>query len=199
MRANDPRLPIDGAVIREYLRRSIADAVRYTVFRDRIGEARESASPGGELVRELLAEKQRWAIEHAFRALGILYPRGDLRSVHAAITGGSDSRRSAAREILDSLVPADLRPALFAVIDDLTPQQRRERLGELAPGPFPTYESLLAALLADPSESLKCVVAHHVAERHLVSLRHDLARLRPLVGPPLVIYAFDQALARLDA
>ena len=71
--------------------------------------------------------------------------------------------------------------------------------GKVAAEPFATYEALLAELLADPSESLKCVDAHHVAERHLVTLRHELTRLRPLVGPPLVIYAFDQAIARLDA
>jgi hypothetical protein len=56
----------------------------------------------------------------------------------------------------------------------------------------------VAALLADPSESLRCVVAHHVAERHLVALRGELARLRPLDGPVLVVHAFDQAMARLD-
>ena len=93
----------------------------------------------------------------------------------------------------------DLPPLSQGIAVTLSPEQRRARLDELAPGPFPTEESLLAALLADPSESLKCVVAHHVAERHLVALRQDLTRLRPLAGPPLVTYAFDQAIERLDA
>lgn len=199
LRADDPTLPADAKILDEYVRRSIADAVRYTTFRDRLHESADRHTPGAELIDELLGEKRRWATEHTFRALGILYPRDDLRSVHDAITGGSDHRRSAAREILESVVPIDLRPALFAVLDELSPEQRRARLGDEAPGPFPTDETLLAALLADPSESLKCVVAHHVAERHLVALRHDLTRLRPLVGPPLVIYAFDQAITRLDA
>ena len=199
LRADDPSLPIDETILREYVRRSIADAVRYTVFGDRLGELTARETQSAALVAELLGEKRRWAIEHAFRGLGILHPRGDLRSVHTAITSESEQRRSAAREILESLVPAELRPPLFAVLDDLTPEQRRARLDEQAPGPFPTEEALLAALLADPSESLKCVVAHHVAERHLVALRHDLTRLRPLAGPPLVTYAFDQAIERLDA
>lgn len=199
MRVNDPALPVDPEVVREYVRRSIADAVRYTTFLDRLATEPGTPSPGAELLRELLGEKRGWGIEHAFRGLGILYPQGNLRSVHDAITSSSESRRSAAREILESIVPVELRPPLFALLDELSLEQRRARLGDQAPGPFPTYESLLAALLAHPSESLKCVVAHHVAERHLVALRHDLARLRPLVGPPLVIYAFDQAIARLDA
>ncbi|HEY5924177.1 MAG TPA: MFS transporter [Kofleriaceae bacterium] len=197
MRANDPSLAIDASILHDYLRRSIADAVRYTMFLDGMVAAGDP-SPGAELVRELLREKRRWAIEHTFRALGILHPRDDLRSVHDALLGGSENRRGAALEIIEALLPAELRAPLFATIEDLTPDQRRSRLGDLAPGPFATYEALLAAQLADPSESLKCVVAHHIAERHLVSLRHELSRLRPPVGPPLVIYAFDQAIARLD-
>jgi hypothetical protein len=84
------------------------------------------------------------------------------------------------------------------VLDDLPHETRRARLGDLAAGPFPTYETFVAALLADPSESLRCVVAHHVAERRLFALRPDLARLSAIAGPPLVVHAFEQAIARLD-
>jgi len=92
-----------------------------------------------------------------------------------------------------------VREPLLAVIDDLSPERRRAHLGELAVGPFPTYEALLATLLAEPSTSLRCIVAHHVAERHLSELRPELARLRPLAGTTLVMKAFDQAIERLDA
>jgi hypothetical protein len=84
------------------------------------------------------------------------------------------------------------------VIDDLPPDERRARLGALAPGPFGTYEDFVAALLADDSALQRCIVAHHVAERRLVALRPELVRLRTLGGSPYVIHAFDQAIARLD-
>jgi HEAT repeat protein len=197
MRADDPSLPIDATTLHAYLRRSIDDAVRYATFLDGMVAAADPA-PSAELIRELLREKRRWAIEHAFRTLGILHAHDSLRSVHDALLEGSEHRRAAAREILEGLLPAELRMPLFAILDELTPEQRRARLGEAAPGPFATYEALLAAMLADASESLECVVAHHIAERHLVALRGELSRLRPSVGPPLVIYAFDQAIARLD-
>ena len=85
------------------------------------------------------------------------------------------------------------------MIDDLSPEERRARLGALAAGPFETYEELVAALLADGNALQRCIVAHHVAERRLVALRPELVRLRTQGGSPYVIHAFDQAIARLDA
>jgi hypothetical protein len=194
MRTSNPRLPIDEATLHEYLRRSLSDAARYATFLDQLEPDRGASA---QLIRELLEEKLSFAIEHAFRALGIMFPHGDLRSVYAAITSDVEARRAAGAEILESLVPSDCRATLFALLDPLSPEDRRARLGDLAVEPFPTYAALLAALLGDPSESLKCIVAYHIAERNLVSLRHHLTRMRPLVARPLVIYSFDQAIARL--
>ena len=122
-----------------------------------------------------------------------------VRSVYEAIASTDEARRAAAREVFEDLVPSDLREPLLAVIDELAPDRRRAHLGRLAPGPFPTYESLISALLAEPSASLRCIVAYHVAERGLAGLRSELARLRPLAGTVHVIHAFDQAIERLDA
>lgn len=198
MRAEDPELVIDEDAIRTYVRRALGDAARYATFADQL-DASGPDSPGVALIRELLDEKRWWAFEHAFRALGILHPRAGLRSIHDAIRGTNDVRRSAAQEIAESVVPAELRVPLFAVLDGVPSDIRRAQLGALAPGPFASYESFIAALLTDPSESLRCVVAYHVAEQRLIGLRGDLVRLRPLVEPRMVAHAFDQAIARLDA
>lgn len=199
MRANDPHLPIDIETLRRYARRAVGDAARYATLLDSLEAQHGHVTPGFELIEELLVEKRRWALEHAFRALGILHPRAHMRSIHDALIGIDEARRSAAREVLESLVTVDLRQPLFALLDELTAEERRERLGPLAPGPFHSPEAVVAALLADPSVSLRCIAAHHAAERNLVSLRSDLARLRPIAGTPLVTEAFDQAIERLDA
>jgi AAA family ATP:ADP antiporter len=199
MRADNPSLTIDPAIIDAYLQRSIGDAARYATLRDRLDEEPAPLSATAGLIRELLDEKWCRGIEHTFRALGILHPREDLRSIHAAITGPDLARRSAACEIIDSLMPADRRALLYSVIEDMSADERREKVGDLAAGPFDTYEALLGALLADPSESLQCVVAYEVGERNMTSLRPRLTQLRPLAGPPLVTYAFDRAIASLDA
>jgi len=118
--------------------------------------------------------------------------------VHDALRGDDEVRRSAAREIIDAVVAADLRPALLAVIDDQPAGVRRARLGRLAPCPAGSHAALVAALLEDPSESVRCVAAYHVAELRLIALRGELERLRPGADRPLVVHAFDQAIARLD-
>ncbi|MBA2542573.1 MAG: hypothetical protein H0V17_23220, partial [Deltaproteobacteria bacterium] len=194
LRSDDPQLPVDASIIREYARRSLVDAARYAVLADHLGPA---VSPSGELLRELLSEKRFFAIEHVFRALDILEPTAGLRSAHDAIASSDPERRGAALEIIEHVVRSDLRNPLLAVIEPLDPQERRDRLGELAPGPFESQQELFAALLADRSDSLRCVVAHHIAERNIGSLRGELARLQTLDDPPFVIDAFQQALARL--
>ena len=158
MRADHPTLPIDAAPIRAYIRRATRDAVRYAIFADHLA-AHPIASPPGALIAEMLADQRRLAIEHVFRALGILHPESGVRSAFDAFGTDDDARRVAAREIVASLLPADVRGPLLAVLDDLPPAVRRAQTAELAPGPFPTDEAYRAALLADPSESLRFMVA----------------------------------------
>ena len=190
MRHDQPTLAIDPDPVRIYARRAIDDAQRYTELGDRLRAERSITSATKELLADLLSEKRRHAIERAFRALGILYPRADMHGVHDAITSIDDERVGAAHEILDGLVESELRIPLFAVLSS------RDMPTPASPM---SYEDLLATLLVDPSESLRCVAAHHVAERRLIGLRRELARLRPITRSPLVSTAFDQALEVLDA
>ena len=196
MRSDDPTLPIDAATIREYARRALSDAARYVTLADQLVP---SNTQSGELLRELLDEKRYFAVEHVFRALAILEPTAGLRSAHDAIASRDPDRRSAALEILEHVVRAELRNPLIAVIEPLDLPTRRERLGELAAPLYMNEHDVLSALLGDRSESLRCVVAHHIAERKLASMRPELARLQLLDDPPFVVDAFEQAIARLDA
>jgi hypothetical protein len=191
LRADRPTLAIDPQPVSAYLARTIDEASRYASLSRRLAAALDgqTTTASGCLLVELLAEKQRQAIERAFRALGILHPGLDLRGVYDAIASTDDDRRAAAREIVEGILPVDQRIELLAVIDGRTVDPAREYgLGDV-----------IAALLEDPSDSLRCVAAYHVAERQLVALRSELRRLRPRTGAPLVVRAFDQALEVLDA
>ncbi|MBA3394226.1 MAG: hypothetical protein H0T89_16380 [Deltaproteobacteria bacterium] len=190
VRADYPPHRIDTAPVERYVRRSLQDAARYLTLRVRLA-VHNDASPTGDLLAALLVEKRLHAIERVFRGLGVLSPAADLRSIHDALLANDDpDRRSAAREILDELVPGELRVPLLAAIDgrDLA-----------APRLYPSHADIVTALLSDPSDSVRCIAAHHVAERHLVMLRAELLRLKPLTGSALVTHAFEQAIERLDA
>lgn len=198
LRADDPRLPVDARIVRRYAQRSLADAARYATLQDQVAVLDVADGGAGRgLLLELLAEKRRHGIEHVFRALAILQPRADLRSVHDAATSADRERRAAAREVVEGTVSSDLRVPLLALLDDLDPAARRARLGLLAAPLYGTSTALVVGLLGDTSESLRCVAAHYAASSGLTAVRPHLARLRPLTGPPLVTFAFDQAIERL--
>jgi hypothetical protein len=190
MRADAPLLAIDPEPVRLYVRRATEDAVRYARLAEQLASSHpdDTIESGAVLLGELLGEKRAAALERVFRALGVLHPSADLRSVHDAILSDDEERSTAAREILEDLLPASIRYPLLEVIDPMTGSGMTTRR---------TYAEVLTALLEDPSDSLRCIAAHHVAERRIVALRPQLVRLRP--SSPVVCQAFTQAIARLDA
>jgi hypothetical protein len=194
-RAN-PDQTIDADGVHAYVRRATRTAARYAVLVDDLeGEQDDSAS--GQLIVDILSDKLCETLERVFRALGVLFPRAGMRNVFAALVSSDPARNAAAREILEAVVPRDLRNGLLGCLPGVRPVRRRQLLGTLAPGPFGSRDALFGEILTDTSESLRCVVAYHIAERNLVSLRSALERQRPTVSEPLVMEAFDQALARL--
>ena len=197
MRNDQPLLAMDPAPVRAYAHRSIEDAARYAWLGEAL-ELHHAPAPrlaGYGLLRELLSGKRAHAIERAFRAYGILHPSEGLRSIHDALIGGEGEARDAAREILEHLVTGDERATLIDLLEhgDKDPHDEAVILEK-----HPSYTEVLGALLADRSDSLRCVAAHHVGERKLVELRDDLLRLKPLTESKLVTQAFEQAIARLD-
>lgn len=197
MRSDEPLIPIDPAPVRAYALRSVEDATRYAWLGEGLALHRSPTLrlPGHGLLRDLLSEKRAHALERVFRAYGILHPRDGLRSIHDALVRSDDAQRDAAREILEHLVTGEERAALIDLIEhgDKHPHEEpaiREK--------YPSYTDVLGTLLADHSDSLRCVAAHHVGERKLVELRDELMRLKPLTESKLVTQAFEQAIARLD-
>lgn len=188
MRADDPSLPVPTPPLRSYMRRSVGDAARYRRLTRAL--ARTEVSPATALLCELMTQKRREAIDRAFRALAVLHPDADLRRVHDGFVSTRPDRRAAAREILDEVLPLEERAPL---VDEL--QERDPITAEL----YLTHADVISALLVDPSDSVRCIAAHDVAQRRLISLRADLVRLRPVTGSTFVTLAFDQAIARLDA
>ena len=182
LRGRDPSLAVDQHALHEYLERMLHRAARYAQLGADAASLAESRT--NSLIREILRDKEELAVERSLRALGVLVP--EARSVERALASTDPARFAAAHELVELLAPRDLRPILVRVLD-----------GVPAGAPHREHEELIAALLDDPSESLRCAAALHVAEDRLVELGETLRELRPADTAPLVAQAFDDALARL--
>ncbi len=192
LRTDDPDLRLDPVPIRAYARRSMQAAARYASLAKALDHRRPAEDMASlEVLRELLAEKHQHAIERVFRAFGILHPREDLQGLHDAILGDHVDLRGAAQEILEHVLDVTERAELLALLPGRTSYQIDDG--------YASFNDVLSALLSDPSDSLRCIAAHHVAERHLVELRGELLRLKPVTSSELVTRAFEQAIGRLDA
>ena len=198
MRTSEPGLPIAARTIREFVRKAIGLAARYAVLADAVLTGAPAKTPSCGLLVELLREEYDDSLEHAFRALGILLPTDGIRDIYEAIVSGDEARRSAAHEILEACAPTSLRGPLLALIDARSGDALRPLVVGTGSQPFASYDAVLAVLLDDASESVRCVAAYDAVEHGAASLRGEIARLQPTVHGALTRQAFDQAIARLD-
>jgi hypothetical protein len=113
-----------------------------------------------------------------FRLLGLLDRREDFERIYRGLRSSNPKVRSSSRELLDHLVSPPLGPAVVALVDDLPDPERLKLAGPYyTPRPL-DYESLLATLLDQPGETLRCIAAHHVGELGLRGLRPRLESFR---------------------
>jgi hypothetical protein len=83
------------------------------------GDAEASA-----LLRRLILEKEGRALERVFRALHILGPALEYRTLFEALRGKDLRAQASAREVLAHVVEAPLRDGLLAVVSPDPPAER---------------------------------------------------------------------------
>jgi hypothetical protein len=177
-----PELALDRGALREAAERTLAAVVRLLHWRlelrggARVTPARQT--PGHELLVTLLLHKQEHAVERLFRLLGLLYRGEDFERIYRGLDNQQPKVRASSRELLENALPAALRARVLALVDDGDePLRLLAAAGGLAPAPIP-YETLLAALLEERDETLRCLAAYHVGELGLVGLRGRLEGFR---------------------
>jgi HEAT repeat protein len=136
------------------------------------------ATPGQALLVALLHDKEAHAFERITRLLALQYRDEDFKRIFWGLRNQEAKVRASSRELLQNVVAPPLRDPLLAFVDDLPD---REKLKAAAPiyTPQPVdYETLLARLLEQPGESVRCIAAYHVGELGLLSLRPRLLALQ---------------------
>ncbi|MEE8409634.1 MAG: hypothetical protein V3T05_08515 [Myxococcota bacterium] len=105
----------------------------------------------------------------------------------------SAKRRAGSQELLEHVVPPDLRETVLALVGDAPDEERidiaRVILDERA-SPITTavqsaaprdkaFIALLSSLLRDPSQSIRSITAFMIAELGLCELRNEVDSARP--------------------
>jgi hypothetical protein len=201
--ASHPEVRFEARILEDAVTATLEAAFRLVHWRMTLaaglGEDPRRATPGHDLLEALFRDKEVHALERLFRLLGLQYREENFERIYRGLSNSSPKVRASSRELLENLVQRPTRDAVLALVDDTTDAQRLLAAPPFyAPGSL-RYEALLEALLAQPSESLRCIVVYHVAELDLQRFRGLLEAIdRRRVGFYLA-QTVEHALATLAA
>lgn len=203
MAADNPGLALDRAALLQAVRTTLSVVFSLAHWRHVLetgvrAEPRR-ATPGHELLLALTQDKEAQAVERLFRLLGLLYRGESFESIYRGVVGGNARLRASSRELLEAVLKPPLREALLAVVDGVAwPASAAVAAPFYAPSAT-DYEGLLGQLVDSPSEIVRCLAAHHVAELGLVSLRPAIEARRSRESALFVGRALEKALLLLAA
>jgi hypothetical protein len=197
-----PEIPLDRRVLREGAERTLRACLRLVAWRLTLisGAAQDARrhTPGHDLLVELLRDKEAHATERLFRVLGLLQRGEDFKSIHRGLRSANPKVRAGSRELIENLLAPPLRDAVLALVDDVPDAERLARAAGFERVETTDYDSLLAALLDEPGETLRCLVAHHVAELGLDGFRPRLREIEQRETGLFVARVIDRAARVLE-
>jgi len=202
--AENPDLVLDADVLRTATERTLEANFRLVHWRTVLARGAEQdprrATPGHELLVALLRDREAHAVERAFRLLGLQLRGEDFEKIYRGLRSGSAKVRAGSRELLENLIPPPTREAVLAMVDEAPEAERLARATSVYRGQPLSYDELLARLIEEPAETVRCLAVYHVGELGLDGLRPRLEAVReePTAGLFLV-RVVERALALLSA
>ena len=203
LRQAHPKVAIDTRRLEHYAATTATHAERMARWqmrlRDHFGT---ELPPSAAAMAKLIDERRRHALERILRVAGILESKEDFEAIARGLASADPERRDAGRELLDHHLPAELVAHMRAALaPDRAPPTGRALDAPPAPprADDPAYIAFVAELLADASESLRCLAAYHVAELGLTPLRSTLEALRDEAPTSWLGRECRHALERLQA
>jgi len=142
-----------------------------------------------ELLLSLLEDKQKQALERAFRLLQIAHPRESIQGVADALRSDDRRVRAQAQEYIDALTLAsgltEVRSMLRIVSDDLPSEERVRRADQYIESAPTDAGEALRALIRERDESVAGLAAYHALNLGEESLKEEVVTVsqeRPLGG-----------------
>src|SRR5262245_2012067 len=178
-----PEVMFDEGLLRRATEATVEAAFRLVDWRRVLeeGAAADSrrATPGHELLVRLLRDKETHALERLFRLLALQFRDEDFRGIYFGLRNNDARVRSSSRELLEHLLKPPLRVPLLALVDDAPDWDRLQRAAPFYSPRLVDYETLLARILDESGESMRCIAIYHVGELGLVELKPRLLSFRP--------------------
>lgn len=166
--ANQPQLELDAKIVDDVIARQLAATLQTLHWQIVLQQGAEDddkrRTTGHELLIDLLQQKEAFALERLFRALGLRHRGEDLAQIYAGLGSPDAGTRASSRELLHGVLPAEMRGAVIGLTDEIPPAERLAAARAFYdPEPI-EYDALVSRLVAEPSESVACVAAYHAAE-----------------------------------
>jgi ATP:ADP antiporter, AAA family len=201
--ATHPEVSLDRKVLRDAAERTLRVCLRLVAWRLTLvsGAVQDPGrrTTGHDLLVDLLRDKEAHATERLFRILGLLHRAEDFKSIHRGLRSANPKVRAGSRELIENLLAPPLRDAVLALVDDVPDEERLARAAGFQRVEVSDHDALLAALLDEPGETLRCLVAHHVAELGLHAFRPRLREIERQGTGLFVARVIDRAARILEA
>jgi ATP:ADP antiporter, AAA family len=169
VQAGGARIPLgknDLVVLAEAAITSGAKALSFRIAHARLVKTRLDVehSPGAELLKSLLRDKEIEAVDRLFLVLSLLHPGEQLGRVQRGLDAPNAKTRASARELLENLLKGTLRDHVLAMVDEVDDETRLSRIG--TERTESTYRELLEAMVEQGGE-LGALAIYHAKEAGL--------------------------------
>jgi hypothetical protein len=165
----NPTLSLDTPTLARSVSETLTRAYRYLDARLQLvrGAFEDAArkTPGHELLRDLLRDKEESARQRLFRLLALLHPSEDLGQIYRSLSRGKEQRATSV-ELIESILREPVRSSVLGLVDDCADELRLVRAGQYHRPKAQAYDALLEQLQKSESDAVR-----EVAEFHAVELR----------------------------
>jgi hypothetical protein len=159
--------------------RAEADDAAWTA----VALAELESAEGADLLYNALSEEFAYMRKRVLDLLALVTPAHSVRSAQDVLGAAraTAEQRAYALEALDIVTPQELRPLIMALVDDIPPLHRQQRLTSLFPQPAMNRSERVCATIVDSSDRFSswtqaCAI-HAAAQLHLYSLRGVIAEV----------------------
>jgi AAA family ATP:ADP antiporter len=138
--------------------------------------AREPAE-GEDLFGRAVREKTDLRVRRVFSMLSLLHAPGDVRGAFRGIRSPMRRTRANSVELLDNLLPADLRDALLPSLDETNAGQFRLQARRSSGLERETVTQALRRMLSGLDPWMRAVACWKIGESRVTALRHTIEAL----------------------